>query len=66
MKAMLVAAVCLSGSEVYAESQAARYLADQQIAEACPGGTGTIAPEGLIERDLKLMAGRICCWTMPT
>ena len=33
-------------------SNAARYLQGEAIAEACGGGTGSLDPKGLIERDL--------------
>jgi hypothetical protein len=44
----------LSSSPAEALSNAARYLIDEQIAEACEwkGGGGTIDPAAVIERDL--------------
>jgi hypothetical protein len=44
----------LSAASVEALSNAARYLIDQQIAEACEwkGGAGIIDPAAVIERDL--------------
>lgn len=39
-------------SPATARSKAAQYLVDQQIAEACNGGSGTIRSEAAIERDL--------------
>jgi hypothetical protein len=51
---LLTTAFVLGSSPAQALSNAARYLIDQQIAEACEwqGGGGTIDPAAVIERDL--------------
>jgi hypothetical protein len=50
---LLFAAVSILGvAPAEALSNAAKYLIDQQIAEACEGRGGTIAADAVIERDL--------------
>ncbi len=49
---LLLAVFVLAAAPAEALSNAARYLIDQQIGQACEGRGGTIDPAAVIERDL--------------
>jgi len=51
-RAVLATGLALIAGPAAAYSNAAEYLIAQEVAAGCNGGAGTIAPDGVIERDL--------------
>lgn len=51
LTSIVLAAITIAAPAASQSSNAARYLANKEVAEACNGG-GRINPKGLIERDL--------------